>query len=304
LPEGRPFGLSIVTPVIAGPFDLGTIITRAKIEVDPITAQITVTTDPLPQVVAGVPTDLREIQAVIDRSGFMFNPTNCSPQQFAGTAWGTPPPGAPGPAAAATIASHFGVGSCRELAFKPAFAVSTSANDTLRGYGADLKVNLSWPKTTPSGSAGSSNGPSGGQTNVAYVKVELPKSLPSRLTTLQKACVAAVFETNPAACPAGSVVGHARVHTQILPVPLEGPAYFVSYGGAKFPELVIVLQGENVTVDLHGETFIGEESGITSSTFKATPDVPFEHSNSRCHRGRTRRSCSTRHEEPCAPATW
>ena len=84
--KGAPFGLSIVTPVLAGPFNLGTIVTRAKIEVDPHTAQITVTTDPLPQIVAGVPTDLRSIDAVIDRPGFMFNPTNCNAQAFSGTA--------------------------------------------------------------------------------------------------------------------------------------------------------------------------------------------------------------------------
>ena len=82
--KGAPFGLSIVTPVIAGPFNLGTIVTRASIAVDPYTAQITVTTDPLPQIVNGVPTDLREVDAVIDRPGFMFNPTNCTPKHSRG----------------------------------------------------------------------------------------------------------------------------------------------------------------------------------------------------------------------------
>jgi hypothetical protein len=261
--KGAPFGLSIVTPVIAGPFDLGTIITRAKIEVDPTTAQITVTTDPLPQVVKGVPTDLRQVQSVIDRPGFMFNPTNCNPQAFSGTAWGTPPPGAGGPGTTAAISSHFGVGSCRSLEFHPKFSVSTPAR-TSKATGAALTAKVAYPKA-----------PQGTQSEITKVKVELPKQLPSQLKTLQKACLAAVFEANPAACPPESIVGHAIVHTQLLPVPLTGPAYFVSHGGEAFPSLTIVLQGYGVTVDLVGSTFISK-AGITSTTFKTVPDVPFE----------------------------
>ncbi len=259
--KGAPFGLSIVTHVIAGPFNLGTIVTRAKIEVDPNTAQITVTTDPFPQIVKGVPTDLRLIDSVIDRPGFMFNPTNCDPMSFSGTAWGTPPPGAGGPGASAPISSHFQVGSCRSLEFKPSFKVSTSGK-TSRTAGASLSVKLAYPKA-----------PQGSQANIAKVKVDLPKQLPSRLTTLQKACTEQAFAANPASCPADSIVGHARAVTPLLPVPLEGPAYFVSHGGAKFPELIIVLQGYGVTLDLHGETFINKE-GVTSSTFATVPDAP------------------------------
>ncbi len=259
---GAPFGLSIVTHVIAGPFNLGTIVTRAKIEVDPHTAQITVTTDPLPQVVAGVPTDLRLIDAVIDRPNFMFNPTSCDASAFAGTAWGTPPPGAGGPGSSASLGSHFQVGSCRQLAFAPKFSVSTPGR-TSRADGAALDVELSYPDAAQ-----------GTQANVASVKVDLPKQLPSRLTTLRQACPAAQFAANPAGCPAAAVVGHAIVHTAVLSVPLEGPAYFVSNGGEAFPNLIMVLQGEGVAIDLVGDTFINKQ-GITSSTFKSTPDVPF-----------------------------
>ncbi len=108
--------------------------------------------------------------------------------------------------------------------------------------------------------------PLGTQSNIKRVKVDLPKQLPSRLTTLQKACTEAEFNTNPATCPVASVIGYARAITPILPVPLTGPAYFVSHGGAKFPELIMVLKGYGVTIDLHGETFISK-TGITSSTF-------------------------------------
>jgi hypothetical protein len=257
---GAPFGLSIVVPVVVGPFVLQTQVVRAKIEVDPYTAQITVTTDPLPQIIDGVPTDLRTINAVIDREGFMFNPTNCSPQSFAGTA--TSAQGATAP-----ISSPFQVGSCQSLKFAPDFKVSTSGK-TSRANGASLDAKILYP----TGLLGANQASQ--QSNIASVKVDLPKQLPSRLTTLQKACTASQFESNPAGCPAASVVGHATVFTPILPVALAGPAYFVSHGGEAFPSLIIVLQGYGVTVDLVGTTFISK-AGITSSTFKSTPDVPF-----------------------------
>jgi hypothetical protein len=109
--------------------------------------------------------------------------------------------------------------------------------------------------------------------NIAKVKVSLPKQLPSRLTTLQKACTAATFEANAAACPAASRIGTATATTPVLPVALSGPVYFVSHGGEAFPDLVVVLQGYGVTVDLVGTTFINK-AGITSTTFKQVPDVP------------------------------
>jgi hypothetical protein len=103
--------------------------------------------------------------------------------------------------------------------------------------------------------------------------VELPKGLPSRLSTLQKACTAAQFHADPAGCPAASIVGHAKAITPLVPVSLEGPAYFVSNGGEAFPNLILVLQGYGVTIDLVGDTFISK-AGVTSSTFKTVPDAP------------------------------
>jgi hypothetical protein len=252
--EGAPFGLSVVVPAKAGPFDLGTVIVRAKVEVDPHTAQLTVTTDPLPQVVDGVPVNLRLVNVTINRPGFTFNPTSCNAMSITGSMTG-------GQGATAALSNHFQVTNCGALAFKPKFAASTSGK-TSKANGASLSVKLTYPNT-----------PQGTEANIAKVKVDLPKQLPSRLTTLQKACLAATFEANPASCPAASVVGHAKAITPILPVPLEGPAYFVSHGGEAFPSLVVVLQGYGVTVDLVGTTFISKQ-GITSSTFKAVPDVP------------------------------
>jgi hypothetical protein len=260
--KGAPFGLSVVVPAVAGPFNLGTVVVRAKIEVDPRTAQITVTTDPLPQILDGVPLDLRTVDAVIDRPGFMFNPTNCNPQEFSGTATGTPPPGAGGPGATAAISSHFQVGSCQSLKFEPKFTASTSGR-TSKADGASLTLKVA--RTT---------GPDSQQANFTEAKIELPKQLPSRLTTLQRACVAKVFEANPAACPPESDIGHVKVNTPVLPVPLEGPAYFVSHGGEAFPSVIVVLQGDNVTLEVVSTTFISK-SGITSATIKTVPDQPF-----------------------------
>jgi hypothetical protein len=257
--KGAPYGLVIAVPVVAGPFNLGTVVVRASIAVDRNTSQLTITTDPLPSILHGVPTDLRTINAVIDRSGFMFNPTSCAPQSFGGTATSTEGTVAP-------ISSHFQVGSCQSLKFKPNFSVATSGK-TSRKDGASLDAKIVYPVVALGANQASQ------QANIAKVKVDLPKQLPSRLTTLQKACLAATFEANPGNCPAASVVGSGKAVTPVLGVPLSGPAYFVSHGGEAFPSLVVVLQGAGVRVDLTGTTFISK-AGITSSTFKSVPDVP------------------------------
>ena len=257
--KGAPYGLSIAVPVIAGPFNLGTVVVRSSINVDPRTAQLTITTDPLPSILDGVPTDLRTIDAIVDRPSFMFNPTDCTPAAFSGTATSTE-------GASAPISSRFQVGSCQSLKFRPAFLVSTSGR-TSKKDGASLDVRVLYPPAPVGRNQASS------QANIAMVKVKLPKRLPSRLATLQKACVAAVFEANPANCPRASVVGHATAVTPVLAAPLTGPAYFVSHGNEAFPSLIIVLQGQGFTVDLVGATFISK-AGVTTSTFKSVPDVP------------------------------
>jgi hypothetical protein len=258
--EGAPFGLSIVTDAVAGPFNLGLVVVRARIDVDPETSALTVTSDRLPQIVFGVPLRLKRITVNIDRPNFMFNPTNCGEpgqpgvQQVAATITGAQN-------AIAHVSSSFAVGGCKGLVFKPLFTVSTGGR-TSKADGASLDAKVSFPASAP-----------GSEANIARVKVELPEQLPSRLTTLQKACTAAQFETDPAGCPSASVVGIARASTPVLPVGLEGPVYFVSHGGEAFPSLIVVLQGDGVRVDLTGTTFISK-AGITSSTFKTVPDVP------------------------------
>jgi hypothetical protein len=271
--HGSPFGLSVVAPVKAGPFDLehdtanpnqnpacDCIVVRAKIDVNPLTSALTITTNAenegfaIPSFIDGVPVQIKKINFTTTRKEFQFNPTDCAKMSIAGSVEGDEGESRP-------VKVPFQVTNCATLGFAPKFSVSTSGK-TSKANGASLKVRLVYP-----------NALFGSQANVASVKVELPKQLPSRLTTLQKACTAAVFNANPANCPAASIVGHARATTPILPVPVEGPAYFVSHGGEAFPSLIMVLQGYGVTIDLVGTTFISK-AGITSSTFKSVPDVP------------------------------
>jgi hypothetical protein len=254
--NGAPYGLSIVEPAAAGPFNLGDVVVRGAIHVDPHTAALTIKTDPLPTVKDGILLQIKTVHVEIDRPEFVFNPTNCDAMSLEATLASTT-------GMSSTTTNHFQVTNCAALAFKPQFAISTSGH-TSRADGASLDVKLSYPKAV-----------FGTQANIAKVKIDLPKQLPSRLTTLQKACPDSVFDENPASCPSGSRVGEATVTTPVLSNSLSGPAYFVSHGGAKFPELIIVLSGGGVTVDVNAETFINK-AGITSSTLRAIPDVPFE----------------------------
>jgi uncharacterized repeat protein (TIGR01451 family) len=262
--KGAPYGLAVVVPLLAGPLDLGTLVVRQALYIDPKTVQVTDVSDPIPTVIDargadgasdGFPVRLRRVDVTLDREGFTLNPTSCDPTAVGGTFTSSS-------GATAAASSRFQVGGCGELAFTPHFEVSVTGR-TSRLNGAGLHVKLAYPA-----------GSLGRQANIARVKVELPKQLPSRLGTLQKACLAATFEADPARCPSAAVVGHARVLTPLLASPLEGSAYFVSHGGEKFPDLTIILHGEGITIELVGSTFISK-AGITSTTFKSPPDVPF-----------------------------
>lgn len=255
--NGAPYGLSIPVAAIAGPFSLGTLVTRATIDVDPYTARLIVSST-LQTVFQGVPLRLRDISVKVDREKFLFNPTNCAAMATNTTVTSTF-------GALQELSSPFQVSSCGSLAFKPKFSVSTSAK-TSRLNGASLKVRVT------SGA---------GQANIHEVFAELPKQLPARLTTLQKACREALFDANPASCPKESNVGKAVAVTPVLPDKLEGPAYLVSHGGAAFPDLEVILsqvgpKGEalnpGIKVILDGKTQI--KNGITSSRFSSVPDVP------------------------------
>jgi hypothetical protein len=262
-PGCAPFGLSISNPAVAGPFNLQEgrpVIVRAKVEIDPHTSALTIITDPsgahaIPTIIEGFPLQIQHVNVIVNRPGFTFNPTNCNPTKVTGQI--NSAEGASSP-----VSVPFQSTNCAALKFAPSISFSTSGK-TSKQNGASLITKVTYPK-----------GPQGTYANLAYVKVELPKVLPSRLTTLQRACTSKQFEANPAGCPKESMIGHATVHTPLLPVPLTGPAIFVSHGGEAFPSLTMVLQGYGVTIDLVGTTFISK-AGITSTTFKTVPDQPF-----------------------------
>jgi hypothetical protein len=247
---GAPYGLSVAVPAEkVGPFNYGTIVTRATINVDPFTARIVVASQ-LPTIVGGVPLRMRTLTVNTNRPNFMLNPTNCGALETTTTLTSTL-------GTNQFISSPFQATGCDALAFNPKFSASSNAK-TSRANGASLNVKVGYP--------------AGPQANIKSVFVTLPKHLPSRLSTLNHACLQATFNAAPLACPSNSRVGEAVVTTPVLPDKLTGPAIFVSHGGAAFPDLDIVLKGDGVTVILVGNTNI--TNGITTSNFASVPDVP------------------------------
>jgi hypothetical protein len=244
-----PFGLSIAIPATTGPFSLSTVVTRAGIAIDPFTARVTVAAA-VPTIFKGIPLRLRSLTIAISRQGFLVNPTNCATLATESVLGGTL-------GASQSVSTPFQVSGCGSLPFKPSFSASSNAK-TSRSNGASLTVKVGYP--------------SGPQANIRSVLVTLPKQLAARLSTLQKACTEATFNANPLSCPSTSKVGTATVATPVLPEKLTGPAFFVSHGGAAFPDLDLVLSGAGVRVILVGNTNI--TGSITTSNFASVPDVP------------------------------
>ncbi len=230
---------------------------RSRINVNPTTAAVTVTTDPgprgesLPTILKGVPVELKALNVTVDRPEFQFNPTNCAPMSVTGSLGSSE-------GITAGVSSPFQVSGCSSLPFTPKLT-ATAGGAASKVDGASLNVKIQSPGL--------------GQANIQKVLLTIPSLLPSRLDTIQKACPDYVFEKNPATCDEGSVVGKATVHTPVFKNPLIGPAYLVSHANREFPDVDFVLQGEGITLIVTGHTDITH--GVTYSRFETAPDAPF-----------------------------
>jgi hypothetical protein len=263
--KGAPLGLAVIVPAVAGPFDLGNVVVRTALFINPNDTHVTAVSDPFPTIidakgadghVDGFPIRMRSATITFNRSAYILNPTNCNSTADDGAPMSVNATLTSTSGATSASSSHFQAAGCRELPFKPGFGVSTQGHGS-KASGASLHVHVT---SLP------------GQANIAKVRTELPKQLPSWLPTLQKACLVKVFEANPAACPEGSLVGNATATSPLIATPFTGPAYLVSHGGAAFPDLEVVLQSEGITIVLDGHTDI--KKGITISKFETVPDQP------------------------------
>jgi hypothetical protein len=248
--KGAPLSLAIITPAVAGPFDLGTVVVRSALEVNPETTQITVKSDQIPTELKGIPLDVRSISVKIARPSFTLNPTNCEAKSVAGTLTssigGTVP-----------LLNRFQVGECRRLKFEPKLSLSLKGATRRVGHPA-LKAVVTYPKK-------------GAFANIARAQVNLPHSEFLDQGNLNKTCTRPVL--NAGACPASTVYGKAKAWTPLLDRPLEGPVYLVGGYGYKLPALVAELNGQIRVLLVKVDT--GKNKGIRN-TFEAVPDAPVE----------------------------
>jgi hypothetical protein len=244
--KGAPLGLAVVTPAVAGPFDLGTVVVRAALDVNPVTAQITARSDPLPTILRGIPLDVRSIALRIDHPQFTLNPTSCKSKLVTGTAFTVPGQAVP-------LSNHFQVGGCGDLGFKPKLALRLRGG-TKRGGHPRLRATLTMPRAR--------------QANIARTTVALPNSEFLDQAHINTVCTRVQYAAH--ACPAGSIYGHARAWSPALDKPLEGPVYLRS-SSHQLPDLVASLDGQ-IHIDLDGR--IDSIRGGIRTTFAAVPDAP------------------------------
>jgi hypothetical protein len=244
--QGAPLSMAIITPAVAGPFDLGAVVVRAPLYVDPETAQGTVKST-FPTILQGIPLDVRSIAVAIDRQDFTLNPTSCEAKAVTGEAISTQGQSVP-------LNNRFQVGGCANLGFKPKLSLALKGG-TKRGGHPSLKATLTYPK-------------GGAYSNIAYAQVALPHSEFLDQGHIGTVCTRVQFAAK--ACPAKSVYGYAKAITPLFDKPLEGPVYLRS-SSHLLPDLVADLNGQ-VNVVLAG-TNDSIHGGIRN-TFEAVPDAP------------------------------
>lgn len=246
--KGAPLSAVVITPAVAGPFDLGNVVVRAPLNVNLETAQITAQSDPIPTILDGIPLKVRSITVKIDRTGFSLNPTNCEAMSATASLGSSD-------GALAAPSNRFQVGGCENLGFKPKLKIQLKGATKRAGHPA-LKAVLTMP---PQGNA-----------NIASAQVGLPHSLFLDQGNLNKVCKQA--DLRAGTCPKSSIYGHAKAWSPLLDKPLEGPVYLGVGYGYKLPALVADLDGQ-IRILLHSRVDTTKQKGLRN-TFEVVPDAP------------------------------
>ena len=247
--KGAPLSLVIITPAVAGPFDLGAVVVRTALYVNPQTTQIHAVSDPLPTILEGIPLDLRSIAVKLGKPGFTLNPTSCDPTAITGSAMALT-------GQSAGLTSPFQVGGCSSLKFKPKLKISLKGGTKRNRYPA-LKAVLTYPK-------------GGAYANIASAQVTLPHSAFLEQSHIGSVCTRPQLASQT--CPKASIYGRARAVSPLLDKPLSGPVYLGVGFGHDLPDLVADLNGQ-IRVLLNGKIDTGKEDGIRN-TFLTVPDAP------------------------------
>jgi hypothetical protein len=240
----------VKVPAQAGPFDLGTVAVRNALFVDPVTTQVTAKSDPLPQILQGIPITYRDVRVEVTRSEFIVNPTNCDPMSLDSTITGAG-------GATAMPSARFQAASCASLGFAPKLAMSVRGK-TRRAAHPAFKAVLTPPP---------------GQANIARAAVSLPPTEFLENAHIRTVCTRVQYAAGPgggAECPKGSIYGRAKAWTPLLDRPLEGPVFLRS-SDHKLPDLVASLSGQ-IHIDLDGR--IDSPHKRIRNTFEMVPDAP------------------------------
>ena len=244
--KGAAYSMVFVVPAQAGPFDLGTVVVRAAVKIDPTTAQVTVDSDPLPQILEGIPLDYRDLRIEITKPSFTLNPTNCTPSKFESMVTSDE-----GKVVKPT--ARFQVSDCASLDFAPKLAISLKGGTKRTQYPA-LHAVLTQPKSN--------------QANIAKVATTLPHSEFLANEHIQTICTRVQYAANN--CPAKAIYGKATAYSPIIDKPLTGPVYLRS-SNHELPDLVADLGGE-IDIDLVGR--VDSVGGGIRTTFEGVPDAP------------------------------
>jgi hypothetical protein len=252
--KGAPLGMAVIAPATAGPFDLGTVVVRTALRIDPTTGQITARSDEFPHILKGIPLDIRSIRVVLDRPDFTRNGTSCDPSAFSGSLVSTL-------GQSASLSDRFQLAECTSLAFKPKLAIRLFGG-TKRGDHPALRGVVQMPD---------------GGANIAKASVALPHSEFLDQAHIGTVCTRVQFaqgDGNGSACPPASVYGHAIATSPLVDYALEGPAILRS-SSHKLPDLVAALHGppsQPVAVAVVGR--VDSVKGGIRTTFEGVPDLP------------------------------